>query len=266
MILAARLVRDRRRPLLWWSLGIVGLVLSTVALFPTVQGQESFDQLAEQLPEAMRSAFGIDDAIPLTSPSGYLHGRLFASLVPLVLLVFGIGVGARAIAGSEQEGTLELLLANPVTRSAVVTQRFVAVVAMLGGLTAVFSVSLWALALPFGALEGVPATGLAGASAGLFGIALLHASVSFAVGAATGRRTWALATATTVAVAGYLVQGLLGVSDAVRSLRFFSPWHWYLGRNMLAEGVAPDAVAVPLVLAALLFALALGAFRRRDLR
>ena len=40
MILAARLVRDRRRSLLWWSVGIVGLVLFTVSLYPSLKGEE----------------------------------------------------------------------------------------------------------------------------------------------------------------------------------------------------------------------------------
>ena len=266
MIVAARLLRDRRRSLLWWSVGVVGLVLFTVALFPSVRGQESFEDLANELPEALRALFSFEEAVPLTSAPGYLQGRLFASMLPLLLLVFGIGLGARAIAGSEQDGTLELLLSNPVTRGAVVVQRYVALVAMIAGLSLVFAVSLLVLGAPFGALDDVSAGGLAGACVGAFGIALLHATVAFAVGAATGRRAWASAAATTLAVVGYLLQGLLALSDAVQPLRFVSPWHWYLGRNMLAHGVAPDAIVVPLLLSAVVFAAGAAAFLRRDLR
>jgi ABC-2 type transport system permease protein len=266
VILAARMVRDRRRSLLWWSLGLVGLVLFTVGLFPSLKGQASLNDVVDQMPEALRSMLGMDTAIPLTSAPGYLQGRLFGSLLPLLLLVFGIGAGARAIAGSEEDGTLELLLANPVTRLDVVAQRYAALVAMIGGLTAAFTVSLVVLSLPFGAMDGVPLSGLAGAVAGVFGIALLHATSAFAVGAATGRRALALSSATVVAVVGYLLQGLLGLSDVVRPLRFVDPWHWYLGRNMLAQGVAPDAIVVPVVVAAVLFAAGAVAFQRRDLR
>ena len=266
MIVAARLVRDRQRSLLWWSVGVVLLVLFTVALFPSLKGEESLNEVIDQMPEALRSMFGIDEAIPLTSAPGYLQGRLFGSLLPLILIVFGIGLGARATAGSEQDGTLELLLANPVTRWTVVVQRYLAVVGMIAGLTAVFAVSLLVLGAPFGALEEVSMSGLIGAVAGVFGIALLHATLAFGVGAATGRRAWALSAATVVAVTGYLLQGLIGLTDAIRPLRFVSPWHWYLGRNMLAQGVAPDAVVVPLALSAVIFAVASGSFLRRDLR
>ena len=266
MIVAARLVRDRRRSLLWWAVGLVGLVLLTVSLYPSVRGQASFEELANELPEALRSMFGIDEAVPLTSAPGYLQGRLFASMLPLVLLVFGIGLGARVIAGSEQDGTLELLLANPVTRRTVVVERYLALVGMIGALTAVFAVALLVLGVPFGALEEVSLVGLTGATAGVFGITLLHATIAFAVGAGTGRRAWASAVATTLAVVGYLFQGLLGLTDALRPVRFVLPWHWYMGRNMLAQGVAPDAIAVPLVLSAVIFVAGAGAFLRRDLR
>lgn len=266
MILAARFVRDRRRSLLWWVVGIVALVLFTVALYPSLKGEQSLNDVVDQMPEAVRSMFGIDKAIPLTSPAGYLQGRLFGSLLPVILIVFGIGVGARAIAGAEQEGTLELLLSNPVTRRTVVAERYLAVVGMLAGLCGVLAVSLVVLGAPFGALEDLPFTGLAGEVAGVFGISLLHATVAFGVGAATGRRAWALSSATVLAVAGYLFQGLLGLSDAIAPLRFVVPWHWYLGRNMLAQGVAPDAIVVPLALSAVIFAAGAGAFLRRDLR
>lgn len=266
MILAARLVRDRRRSLLWWVVGIVVLVLFTVALYPSLKGEQSLNDVVDQMPEAVRSMLGIDKAIPLTSPAGYLQGRLFGSLLPVILIVFGIGLGARAIAGAEQEGTLELLLANPVTRRTVVVERYLAVVGMLAGLCAVFAMALVVLGLPFGALDGVPWTGLAGEVAGAFAISLLHTTVAFGVSAGTGRRAWALSSATVVAVAGYLLQGLLALSDAIAPLRFVVPWHWYLGRNMLAQGVAPDAIVVPIVLSAVIFAAGAGAFIRRDLR
>jgi ABC-2 type transport system permease protein len=86
------------------------------------------------------------------------------------------------------------------------------------------------------------------------------------VGAATGRQAAASSSATVVAVVGYLLQGLVGLSDAVRPLRLVSPWHWYLGRNMLAQGVAPDALIVPVVLSAVMFGAGAAVFLRRDLR
>jgi ABC-2 type transport system permease protein len=265
VIVAARLLRDRRRSTLWWIGGLLGLVFFTVGLYPSIRGQASFDQVIADLPEGFKALIGYEGTVPLTSPPGYLHARLFASLAPLVVLVFGIGAGAQAIGGSEDAGTLEPLLANPVTRDRIATERYLAIVALLILLVAVLTGALVVLGPPFGALDGVSLGGLLGACAGVFGIGLLHASLAFAVGAATGRRAPAIAVATAVAVAGYLVQSLLSLTDALRPLRVVTPWHWYLDRNMLAEGPSAAAILLPLLVSLPLFLAGWAAFRRRDL-
>jgi ABC-2 type transport system permease protein len=117
MIVAARLLRDRRRSTLWWIGGLLALVLFTVAFHPSIKGQASFDQVIADLPEGFKALIRYEGSVPLTSPPGDLHARLFAGLAPLVMLVFDIGAGAQAIGGSEDAGMLEPLLANPVTAS-----------------------------------------------------------------------------------------------------------------------------------------------------
>jgi ABC-2 type transport system permease protein len=266
MTIAHRWLLDRRRGLAGWCIGVAGLVVFTVAFFPSVEGNETFDELTDQLPAGLRSLLGVTQGAPITSAPGYLHARLFSTLVPLLLVVYAIGLGARAIGGTEEDGTLELLLAQPVTRTRVALERYLANTTLLAATTVVLVVVLAIAALPVGALDGVSATGLAGATTGAFALALLHGSIAYTAGAATGRRTPAIAAATTVAIAGYLVEGLVAVSDAVRPLRHVSPWHWYLGRNMLTDGIAPDAVAPPLLLSAVLLAAGIHLFARRDLR
>jgi ABC-2 type transport system permease protein len=266
VIVAIRLLRDRRRSTLWWALGLVALVLFTVSLYPSVRGQASFDELIANLPEGVKVVIGYQAGLPLTSAPGYLQGRLFSTLAPVVMVVFGIGAGARAIGGSEEAGRLEPLLANPVSRTRVLFERYLATVALLFVLAAVFTAALLTLSAPVGALEGVSIAGLVGACAGVFGLALLHGTLAFAVGAATGRRTTATAVATTVAVAGYLVQSLLALTDVLRPLRFLTPWHWYLERNMLVDGPAPGAVVIPILGSVLLLLIGWAVFVRRDLR
>jgi len=265
VIVAARALHDRRRSLLWWAVGVVGLMAFTAAFFPAVEGEATFDDLVQDLPEAMKDLFGLGE-ISLSSAPGYLHARVFSTLLPLVLLIFGIGVGARAIGGAEDDGTLELLLAQPVTRRRVLAERYAAMVALLVALGAVAAASLLAVAVPVDLLDGVSVPGLLAATVAATLLALLFATLAFTVGAVAGRRSTALGTATATAVATYLLHGVVGVSDAAHAVRFLSPWHWYAERNMLVEGIAPDALLVPPVLCAALLAAAVTVFDRRDLR
>ena len=261
-----RYLRDSRRSLGWWALGMVALVAFTVAFYPSVKGNATFDELFADLPPAVRALVGAQEGVPLTSPPGYLHGRLFAIMVPVLLLTFGVGHGARAIGGSEADGTLELLLANPVTRRRVVAGRYAALVLLLGAVSAVLAASLLVLGPPVGLLDGVRITRLLGAAAAAFCIALLHTTLAFAVGCAMGRPAPAVAVATALASAGYLIQGVAAASGGLGPVEALSPWHWYLDRNVLAEGLAPVAIAGPVAGAVLFFAAGAWLFNRRDLR
>ena len=264
-LVAARFLHDGRRSASWWALGMIGLVAFTVAFYPSVKGNASFDELFKDLPDTVRALVGAQEGVPLTSPPGYLHARLFSIMVPVLLITFGIGLGARAIGGGEADGTLELLLANPVTRLRVVAERYLAVVLLLAAVTVAMSLSLLALAPLVGLLGGISIGRLLAVGAAALCLALLHATLAFGAGCAAGRPGPAVAVSTSVVTAGYLLQGLAATSDVLGPVANLSPWHWYLDRNILVDGLAPAAVVAPVLVAALLFAAGAWVFNRRDL-
>ncbi|MGD9798615.1 MAG: hypothetical protein AB7V15_10940, partial [Acidimicrobiia bacterium] len=69
MTVLARWLRDRARSTAWWALGVGLTVLVTMALFPTLQGDGSVDDIFKDLPDSLKSAFGISDQVSLTSRS-----------------------------------------------------------------------------------------------------------------------------------------------------------------------------------------------------
>ena len=267
MTVARRFLADRRRSFLWWSLGMLLTVGLTVALWPSVRGQEQFEDLMRDLPPAVQALFGTHEGIPFISPAGYLHSRLFSSLLPLLLLVFGIGLGARAVGGAEEDGTLELVLAHPVSRARVAFERSAAMVVLILGLTTVALAALVAAAPAVGLLDGVDLSRVVGAGAALVALTLLHAALAFTAGCASGRRGIASAVAGAVAVAGYLLVGLTAAAaEAPAALRWLSPWHWYLDRNLLVDAPPATATLVPLALGLALAAAGGWRFVHRDLR
>jgi ABC-2 type transport system permease protein len=210
--------------------------------------------------------FGFDEGIPISSAPGYLQLRLFASVATILMLIMAIAAGASAIGGSEEDGGLELLLSNPVTRARVFVARYLAMVAMLAANAALLFLAIVGTAPLFDALEGVSIPGLAVACAGCGLIALLHGTVAFAVGAWTGRRNVALAAASAVAVGGYVAQGVLSAANVPEALRFLSPWHWFLRDNMLAHGPNIASWLPALIASAVVAVSSWPRFRSRDLR
>ncbi|MFL6072074.1 MAG: ABC transporter permease subunit [Mycobacteriales bacterium] len=258
-------VRRRRTGLAGWSLGLIGMCGLLAVAYPTVRDNHELDKTFGNLPAGVKTILGLHGAAGLTSPAGYLNSQYFANILPVMFLVFGLGVAAWAVSGDEAAGTLELLLANPVSRARVAAERAGALLAMLAGLTAVAAAALAAMAPAVRLDKGLSPTRIAAATAGCALLAGCFAALTFAVGAATGNRSAALAAGTGTAAAGYLVEGLAAQVHPLRPVRTLDPWHWLLDHDPLSHGLAWQTWVLPLATAAVLIAAGTAGFARRDL-
>jgi beta-exotoxin I transport system permease protein len=260
---ALETLRERRRSLVWWALGIALFVAINLAFYPSVRGDEALSDYAEKLPESVRALFAGGE-LDLASPAGYLNSQVFALTAPLLLLIFSIGAGAGAVAGEEERGVLDLLLAQPLRRRDYVVQRFLALAALIGVLSLVLlaTVALGSLAVDLDIAFGR----IVAATVSVALLALFFGTVAEAVGALRPGRGRAIAVAAGLAVASWMLDGLAQGVDALEPWRPLSPYYHALGQNPLREGVAPGSWA--LLAAGTLLALAVGAagFDRRDIR
>jgi ABC-2 type transport system permease protein len=260
-----RFLRDRARAQVGWSIGVAATVGLVVALYPSIKGQAGLEETFRNLPAGVRAMVGAPD-LSIVSAVGYLHTRLFVTLIPVLLVIFAIGLGASAIGGSEGDDTLEWLLAHPVSRARVLGERYAAVAGLTVALGAVAAIATLAFGVAVGVVGPVPPARVIGACAGATCLALLFGTLAFAVGCATGRRAPAVSAATVVAVAGYLIQAFFGFSPGLAWLRPASPWHWYLGRVIVRDGLSIVTLAAPLGASLALVAAGLWRFQIRDLR
>lgn len=262
-IVFAQMLRERRRGILLWSLAMATLSLVTAASYPAIKESGSaLDELMESMPEGMMQMLGAADGI--TSPPGYLNSQFYSNVFPFVLLIAGIAAAAWAIAGSEREGTLESLLANPVHRSRVALERLAATTILVALLTALATALLIAVRSPF-ELSALSVSNLTAAGVGSFLLAMLFASITFAVGAASGSKGFALAAGAGLATATYVLFGLSSLVDFFHSVRWASPWYWFLSTSPLTGGWTFAATLLPLLIIAPVVAIGTYLFTRRDL-
>jgi len=254
-------LRDRRRGVIGWSLGLVALVIFSLALYPSVRDSaEDLTKLTESLPEEILALVGGE--IDFVTGAGFLNTRFFAFMGPLLLMVFTIGFGARTIAGEEQEGTLELLMATPRPRRSIAAEKLAALLVAVS----VLGLVLWA-ALAWGSETwgvGVPAARIGGAVLGSVLLALTFGTLAFLVGSATGRRALASIIATVAAVVTYLLSAYSSLVESLRPWRYASPWYYYDSAGVLREGLQPGNVLVLLGLVVLFSTVAILSFDRRD--
>ncbi len=261
-----QVVWRRRLGTLWWSLGLIGLAALLAIAYPTVRDNSELDRTFAGLPPSVQATLGLHSATALTSPVGYLNGQYFANLLPVMYLVYAIGLAAWSIAGDEAAGTLELLLSNPVSRLRVAAERAGALAVLLTVLTAVSAATLALLAAPVGLNRGLAVSQMVAATVATSLLALTFASVSFCVGAATGSRSLAISVSAALAVAGFVIEGLAVQVKMLRPLREASPWHWALGSDPLQRGLGWQSLLLPAAVCLALLLSGAVLFSRRDLR
>jgi ABC-2 type transport system permease protein len=256
-------VRDLRRGLLWLSLGLVGLVALLVAVYPTVRDNPDLTKLVKQYPDALKSLLSFGGGVDYTSGAGYLGSELFSFMIPLLFLVAAIGAGARAIAGEEEKGTLDLLLANPVSRRRVVLEKLGALVLELLAL----GVVLW-VGLVIGSHAATMKVSAAHLGAGATAAVLLgvtFGTISLLIGAASGKRGLAAGLSAALAVAAYVVISLAPLVSGLEPLQRLSPVYHYAASDPLRNGLEARHVAVLAGIALVAAVLAVATFDRRDI-
>ena len=257
-------IRDKRRSLLFWGIGLAALaIIITTIVLPTVTAAvEQLKSYFEIIPEQLTAALG-GDLTDIATPEGFLKAELFFLLTPLFFLVFAIGFGASAIAGEEEQGTLDLLLANPLSRRRVVLEKFGAlsiVVLLLAGI-------YWA-GLTLGITIVNANVNLLNLAAACFSAALLgitFGTLSLAIGCAIGKRNLAVAGAGGLAVVTYFLNALAPVIDSLEPFHGLSPFYYYIGGDPLLNGLNAGHAGVLVGMTAVFIIAALMRFERRDI-
>jgi ABC-2 type transport system permease protein len=256
----AKWLRDTRRSLIGWTIAVVLVGGLYAAFWPTFDRPE-VAELLNNYPSAMLEAMNYTN---ITTPEGYLSATVYGLVDAVLLAVFGIAAGARLVAGDEEAGTLDIPLSHPVSRPSLAMQRVAALATAVVGILAVFWLVMLALAGPVG-FSSIGAANLAAMHIHLAAFAVFFGSLSFAVGAATGRRAWALGIAAGVAVIAYAASGILPQVEGLEWTRDWSAFTWLNGSAPLENGLDAAHLGLMLGLSALFVGLGILGFRRRDL-
>jgi ABC-2 type transport system permease protein len=260
-MLTSVFTKAARDAFLWTTAAIaILLVMAAVAMPVYAQFGQAYLGLVEDMPAWLRVVYGEG----LGSVAGLVGMAMFTLVGPLVLLVYAIGMGTQAAVGEEEDGTLALLLANPVSRTRILVSK--AVVALLGVVLIV--AALWLVIDLLARLVGIDMAGqdTLAASVHAAALALAFGALALAISAWTGSSLLGLGAAGILAVLSYVVNTWLPMVPDLADLARFSPWQLYSGAHALQRG--PDLVllALALAIAGVLFASAIVGLRRRDLR
>lgn len=255
---------DARRSIVGWSVELVGIVVLIVAIYPSFGHSKAIASLGKSFPAGLTAFVGYGGKVDYTSPVGFLGTELFTLMLPLLLIGLAVVGGAKTISGEEEQGTLELLLANPISRTRLLLEKSGALLVQLGLLTAVLFAALALSTRAWHVHIGVGR--LAAASAFVLLVAALFGALAVAVGAATGRHDLAVGIPAGGAAVAYVVNGVAPLVSWLSGPAKATPFYHYTAPAPLLHGFQFDHALVLAVPTALLAALGAAMFARRDLR
>ena len=242
-----------------WQIVGFGLALAVMAALDLFIWPAYRDQLQNfELPPALEGFLG---GLSIATPEGFLTAEYF-SWIPILLIVYAVIQGTGAIAGEESNGTIDLLLAQPISRMLMVTERAAAVV--IGSVLIVaVGCAGFAATLPLVDID-ISFTSIAIASVNMLPITLLFFAISLWLGAVAPNRALASAVVIGLATAFYFINMLAGAVNVLERLNYATPFYYYGDGPPLAEGIVWWHAGLLLGIALLLFAATLRSFDARD--
>jgi ABC-2 type transport system permease protein len=246
------------------ALGFFGAY--SVLLLPDTAGLQGFVKLMEAMPSEMMQAIGVDDPAMMATPEGFI-GFAFFTYGAILLSVFGIFAGLSLTANDEESGAMNMLLALPLPRWRVVVERaaaqviFAFVIALGGWMSLVLMRSLNTYA------ESLDPLTLLKACMAFVPVILTIMAATAVLGVLIRRRNIAGAVAGAFVAASYLMNTLggmagPGIGELMQKLSIYT---YFDGPELARNGLDLGAFVVFSLIAAVLAAVAVGLFDRRDI-
>ncbi len=249
-----------RGRIIGWGIGLGLYSLMMAAFYDSVtsMGAELEALLASYPPELL-AFFG--NVQMMNTPAGYLDTYYF-SYMTMIAGVLAAGTGAGMVAGDEERGVLDLVLAHPISRTKLFWARLLALAVALAFVLLISWLS-WLPAIPWG--MDITALELLRPFLPLLAVLLFFGTLALLLSLVLPSSRLAATLAAAAIVANFLLVGLANMNDELQPLLDWTPLRYYQG------GLAVNGLEWPWLLgllgAALLFALAAWLlFQRRDIR
>ena len=248
--------------ILGWGLGLALLGYFLFDIYESLFGMDvDLQQMMQAFPDEMLAFFGGD--VDIFDPEGFLHLEFF-SYIPIILGLVVVSGATSLIVKKEEEGTLELILAQPVSRSGVFWSKLAALLVTV----------VLILAITWGGF----ALGLTGTDSfdldqgqlirpfvSLFAVLLVFLSLALLLSMIFPTSGSASMVTNLVLIASFFITSLAQIYDRLDPLNRFSPLRYYQGGRALS-GLNVEHLLILFGVSLVFIFLAWFLFEKRDLR
>ena len=257
-------LKQRRSFIIGWSVAIVLLIGMLMAVYPSIRDQaQVLTATIDKLPEALRS-LKASNSSDLFSPIGFLNSQLYYATLPLLLGIMSISLGGSLLARDEQDHTIELLLARPISRTRVLLAKALSGTIIVG-IVSIASLCAIIILGKFVSLD-VAVPKLALVTFYVFLLCLAFGAVAFMLTAVSGlARHFVIGISTLFAFGGYLLASLAGLADWIKEPAKLFPFYYFHPYDILHGNISTTLTVYLLATLAVCSLIAWLGFRSRDL-
>jgi beta-exotoxin I transport system permease protein len=255
-VIARKTFRDNRMSTIGTSIAVIAMAVIVAALYPSYS--EALKEF--ELPGFYQGLIG--EAGDISSPEGFLSIEFF-SWIPLLVITMAVIGGTRAIASEEADGTMDILLAQPVSRTRLMLEK-------AAGLTVAVSIMVL-VAIPSLVISAnvvgvdIAASKLVSGTVSMLSLVLLFLMFSLWAAAALPNRSSAVMLTVGVLIVSFFIHSLGASIESLQTARKFFPFYWTDSSAALVHGLRWGWLIWTGAVTAGLLAGAVWSFNRREI-
>jgi ABC-2 type transport system permease protein len=250
--------RSRWRAILGWGFGLILFGAIYISIFPGL-----FEQLQSLKDLAIYKLVGMQ----LGSVESYLASVILV-YAAILLCIYCIIASTSTLAGEEDNGTLELIVAMPLSRWQILTAKAVAlcVVAFLIMIIASIGNAFILAVIKINHPMNVTPFGLFAALMSSLPLALGFIMIGLFLGAILPNRRLSATVLTILFIASFFGENIAGMVKSLEPIRYFSLLNYYnTTETIFTYGPRLSDIIILLGIAVVFFILALFSFSRRNI-
>lgn len=258
-----REMKDNRKALIIWSIGVILLIASGMGKYSglSASGQSINDFLA-QMPPSLKAVLGMG-TFDLTAAIGY-YGVLFIYLA-MMATIHAAMLGANIISKEERDKTAEFLFLKPISRNKIITLKLLAAlvnILIFNLATFVSSIFLVQKYSQGGAVIG----DITRLMIGMFILQLIFLLVGTATAAISKHPKNAPSRAAGILLFTFMLSIAIDLNSRIENLKYLTPFKYFDAKDLIyAQGFDPVYMILSIVIIVVLFSATYVFYQNRDL-
>ncbi|MDR2748484.1 MAG: ABC transporter permease subunit [Bifidobacteriaceae bacterium] len=249
---------ERKMVILEWFAATLVVLFGTAMIFPGIR--DSFGTVMGTMPDSMKGWMGTTDS--WSTYNGYAGQELFHQMVILPSIAM-ILFGANFLAGEEGSTLLLTTLSKPLKRYNLYLQKYFALVVTLFAIMAGYFLGIILGGIALG--ESINYQAMLQSTLVATLLALVLGTLSFCLGAATGKKSIAGVVVGFYAFLSYFIASLSTAGDIVDKISYATVFRYFVPHDIMAGNFDVNNVFILLAIIIVPHFIALPIFAKRDL-